>query len=479
MADTLQGPAFGGYSYGMYPPELQQQAAQIARRQAIASIMAQRSLQQPETQHVRSGNVSIPIRQSPFTGLAHIAGAYMAGQGMGEADRASMDLAGKYQTGVREALMSHEKRRLGQQNQLDPQEVEQTQDQGTPLNAYKTAPDPRGAAVEAMMSHYGPMHELGKLEMQQFGQRPITVNKGSKELLVHPVTVETLASFDKEVSPDVAYRQAAEDVRHATPSGSAQLTDDRTREMYGLLAGQIMTPSPELVKAIGTGDIPLGPPPVNSRNPMVLSQYSKLVAAVKEKYPDWSEEMHPAIKKTVESFATGKQGDIARYLGAAADHLETYEQLAQAMKNNDLQRFNKLAAAWSRETGNPAPTNLDAASQIIGNEIVKGITGAPGAEHDRAAAQAAFSAKLSPDQAIGTAQTVRKLLGGQFRGLEQQWQAGTYNRRGSLRDRHLSPAAKRAFDAAGPAKGGGGAAPAGVDPAVWGVMTEQEKALWQ
>lgn len=226
------------------------------------------------------------------------------------------------------------------------------------------------------------------------------------------------------------------------------MVDARTRELNGIMEGQTASaPSAALVDAIGKGEIDFKPPPTNARNPVMLQRYGQTLEAVKEKYPNWSAEMHPTIKKTVAAFAAGKEGQTVKALNTATDHLETLRELSAALQNGNVQLFNKIANQYAANTGNPAPSNLSVAAQVIGGEIVKGIVGAGGGTGERERAEAAFSNVKSPADLNGALNTVTKLMGGQFKGMQKQYEAGTYGRK-DFAEKYLTPAAQKALEAA-------------------------------
>lgn len=239
------------------------------------------------------------------------------------------------------------------------------------------------------------------------------------------------------------------------------MSDKRQRELNGILEGQTSEPSPDLVKGIASGEIELKPPPTNARNPIMLDRYGKILAKVKETNPNWSQDMYPTIKKTVAAFAAGPEAKTMKALNTATDHLETLRELGEAMKNGNIGVFNKLSNQWATATGGAAPGNLQVAAQVIGGEIVKSIVGAGGGVGERERAEAAFSNVKSPEQLAGAIDTVTKLMGGQFKGMKQQYEAGTYGRQDF--DKYLSPAAKKALDKAKPAEAPKPAAPTTFD----------------
>jgi hypothetical protein len=142
------------------------------------------------------------------------------------------------------------------------------------------------------------------------------------------------------------------------------------------------------------------------------------------------------------AFATGKQGQAVNSMNVATNHLQTLDELATALNNKDTRAFNQIGNAWAKQTGNPAPTNFEAAKTIVGDEVVKAIVGAGGTGADREKAQAAINAANSPAQLHGAIQTVYKLMGGQLKGLQLQYEQTT--KKTDFLDR-LSPEAKKAL----------------------------------
>lgn len=244
---------------------------------------------------------------------------------------------------------------------------------------------------------------------------------------------------------DLSAKSAAEG--HALTKRGQDLTDSRQRELNGIFEGQTAEPSAALVKSIATGEIELKPPPTNARNPVMLQRYGQMLEKVKAENPNWSQEMYPTIKKTVAAFAAGKEGQTVKALNTATDHLETLRELVAAQKNGNVQLFNRIANQYAANTGNAAPSNLAVAAQVIGGEIVKGIVGAGGGVGERERAEAAFSNVKSPADAEGALNTVTKLMGGQFKGMQKQYEAGTYGRK-DFGEKYLTPAAQKALAAA-------------------------------
>lgn len=224
----------------------------------------------------------------------------------------------------------------------------------------------------------------------------------------------------------------------------AAMTDARQRELNGIMEGQGPTDLTPTATAIANHELPMPSPPSGSRNPMAMVRYNDLVQKVKAVNPDYNAQDYPTAQAALTAFAKGKQGDSTRFISTAADHVNTLREMAGALKNGNIQLFNKVANVWAEQTGQPAPTNWDTARTIVGGEVVKGIVGAGGGVEDRAKAQSAFDRAKSPaqiDDAIKVA--ILPLLNGQLKGLEQQYKAGTGRK--DFREKYLTEGARKAF----------------------------------
>jgi hypothetical protein len=77
------------------------------------------------------------------------------------------------------------------------------------------------------------------------------------------------------------------------------------------------------------------------------------------------------------------------------------------------------------QLGRPAPTNFDAAKEIVGDEVVKAVIGGVNSQADREAIKHLITSTQTPAQLKGVIQTFTALLGGQLDGQRQRYQAGT------------------------------------------------------
>jgi hypothetical protein len=164
-----------------------------------------------------------------------------------------------------------------------------------------------------------------------------------------------------------------------------------------------------------------------------------VMAKVAEKYPDYDAKEFKNRQAAIGQFEYGKKGDSVRSLSVSLDHLDTLQKAGDALKNGNMQAFNRLSQSIAEQTGSAVPTDFEAAKGIVADEVVKGIIGSGGGVGDREKAQAIFDKVKSPDQLAGAITQVKQLLKGQLSGLKRQYEQSTGR---DDFDRFLSPQAR-------------------------------------
>jgi hypothetical protein len=132
-----------------------------------------------------------------------------------------------------------------------------------------------------------------------------------------------------------------------------------------------------------------------------------------------------AVKRATADFSVGKNGNTVRSLNVAVSHLDTLERLGTELGNGNMQMVNKIGNEFAKQTGKTAPTNFDAAKQIVADEVVKAVVGAGGALADREEAARTINAAQSPKQLTDAIKTYKELMGGQLKGLKNQYEQST------------------------------------------------------
>jgi hypothetical protein len=251
-----------------------------------------------------------------------------------------------------------------------------------------------------------------------------------------------------EVQDRIAARQAS-NAQFKVEHGIAGLTEEQNEALFGENG------------AVTTGR--LDPNRVNSKTAAIFA-----AAEIKNPGTDFSRISSDVARdrRTNTEFAVGKSGAAVRSFNVGLAHLDTLQQLANALDNGDYPAMNRVYNAIASQTGKAAPTNFGAAKKIVGDELVKAIVGAGGGVHDREEVAKKIDAANSPAQLKGAIQTVQELMVGQLGGLRQQYKTGTGR---DDFNKFLSP---RALEIEAGHHGGGHGAPAspGGHPADIGAL---------
>jgi hypothetical protein len=129
--------------------------------------------------------------------------------------------------------------------------------------------------------------------------------------------------------------------------------------------------------------------------------------------------------KAIKDFSTGIQGRQVNAFNTAIDHLSTMDKLTDALNNGDIKAVNSIGNLVASQTGQPAPTNFDAAKQIVTSEIIKAVVASGGGVTERQEAERNFASANSPAQLKGVINTYKQLLGGQLKSLNLQYENTT------------------------------------------------------
>src|SRR5215472_932179 len=137
--------------------------------------------------------------------------------------------------------------------------------------------------------------------------------------------------------------------------------------------------------------------------------------------------LYNSQQAAINKFTSGPQGDRIQFAGVALDHMNTMDELIDALHQpNGLGLFRDIAQRWATQTGNPAPTNLQAAAGIVGAEIVKSVVNAGGIGKEREAAGIkSYQLSRHADQLHGLNQTYRSLLLSQIKGVRDRFVSST------------------------------------------------------
>jgi hypothetical protein len=198
-----------------------------------------------------------------------------------------------------------------------------------------------------------------------------------------------------------AATQAAENLRAGVMPGGG-LDDNAERTAQAIAGGQLPAPT--------------GMALLNPKNQRILGR-------VMEINPSYDASTVSAKKAAATAFTSGQQGNAMRSFAVAGQHLDQLGQLADAMNNGNSQLVNKIANAYSQQSGSPAVTNFDAAKDVVSKEVVKAIVAGGGGVAEREELAKLMSNAKSPAQLKGVITQYRNLMAAQHDALLQQRRA--------------------------------------------------------
>lgn len=195
----------------------------------------------------------------------------------------------------------------------------------------------------------------------------------------------------------------------------------------------------------------------------------RVLSMVSQFDPSYDDTQYANKRRAIAQFGSGPQGNTVRSLNVAIEHIDTLKRAADALKNGDFTPGNKTYNEFAKMFGQSPPNTFEGIRDIVANEVVKGTIGNAGALQDRAEAAAKVKASSSPEQLNELMNGWTELMGGQVKGLAQQYEGSTGLK--DFRDRYLTQRSKDAIAAA--------ESKAGTTPVATGIpefATEAEAA---
>jgi soluble lytic murein transglycosylase-like protein len=156
-------------------------------------------------------------------------------------------------------------------------------------------------------------------------------------------------------------------------------------------------------------------------------------------------------------FTSGKQGDTVRSFNVLVDHFGVLDEATRALQNKDVNAFNYLRQTIGRWTGVTAPTDFGGVKALVGDELIKAVTGSAGALADREEVKRDLSEARSEPQLLSLIDKYRRLALGQMRGLQKEYEVATGRR--DFNDM-LLPGTREYFEQGAPSRIQSGPAPA-------------------
>jgi len=166
-----------------------------------------------------------------------------------------------------------------------------------------------------------------------------------------------------------------------------------------------------------------------------------LARAAHEMNPSLDPTWYGQHKKTEDAFNTGKQGDTVRSMNVAIDHMDTLRDKIKKLPTGQYPAINDIITSFSRGIGDPRINSYDAAAGLIAAEVTKAIVANGGTGDERAEKEKLLAVRNNPEALRGVLDSYTKLLGGQMRGLKDQYTAG----RGSDFESKVNPRTAQAM----------------------------------
>lgn len=211
--------------------------------------------------------------------------------------------------------------------------------------------------------------------------------------------------------------ESVPDMSSKTPSSKVIPTVDAAGNVQ---AGTLSADAQKVAENIATGHLaPItGSASRTPRNTAIMAEVMRI-------NPEYQQTDYGTKQAAEKAFTSGTLGGKVRSLNVVDNHLTTLGQLTDALNNNDIPAVNKIGNFFTQQTGKPAPTNFDAAKQIVADEVIAAVVAQGGAMQDRQEAAASINRASSPAQLKGVIDTYKSLIQGQQQGLKQQYETGT------------------------------------------------------
>jgi hypothetical protein len=129
-------------------------------------------------------------------------------------------------------------------------------------------------------------------------------------------------------------------------------------------------------------------------------------------------------------FTSGPDARTLNAINTAHAHITQLGAIADALKNGDIPLVNRLANAYSQQTGQPAPASFQLVKTAVAAEIAKTTHGGQATLEETREISKAINAANSPEQlagALGAARTLMESKREQLRGQFEQGKQGQPN----------------------------------------------------
>lgn len=242
---------------------------------------------------------------------------------------------------------------------------------------------------------------------------------------------QTLAQEKFEES---AGHQAAQQVKDWEAQHLGASPEDRLRATNQIYSAYKTSGGARLLPPLTDEQVPFQAREIGEYRMKVPSQtlmsrqpgWDKVVEQAEKDYPGFNPAKYDLVQKARAKLEAGKDSDAIASYTRLNQHLEFFQGLVDRLPNEaDVNVLNKLAAAWGKQTGNANVTSFDTAAELVGDEVVKAVTGtgAAGALGDREAIKKNLDHSLGPEQLKANINAIKALVGGAIVSTREKYQS--------------------------------------------------------
>jgi hypothetical protein len=264
--------------------------------------------------------------------------------------------------------------------------------------------DAKAQHEQSLRAHYADINERSKARLQERADEAARRSEDRQRS-------DQQRSDDKALERELKLQIAGMPARS---SGNANEMQGDTSKKGDEYLASLPAEDAAIVKKIASGEIPLTSFSTRGGHREMLAKMASLY--------------DPAFNVTRSAvwrdFTSGPTGKNITSINTAIAHMGTMSDLADALKNNDVQAANKLVNFLSQQTGNPAVTNFETARQAVGEELMRTFRVVGASEHEAQAWMDRFKVAASPQQLRGALSTAGELLGGRIKAVNDQWKRG-------------------------------------------------------
>jgi hypothetical protein len=263
---------------------------------------------------------------------------------------------------------------------------------------------------------------------------------------VHPIDSILPASVDPQLNAsyksayDLAMKMGGPDKADAV----AQAAAAHVANHYQLQAAQLSTPTEkdidQIARQMVSGDMSTDDlKDLRTRNLNVALPAYRRAAEIVQKEgnplfpgrPFSPADLETALNtraQTEQKFATGPEAQMTRSFDNLMLHTGLLDQARKALYQSDFPTIRRIANALGVKVGNDAPTTYDTIANFVSDESAKAFLPGGGGEAERAKTASNFSRNLGDKQISSNIRTLMDLADAQRKGLENQYQRGTFGK---------------------------------------------------